>query len=577
MIRIVANPVSNASGDIVEFLCAAMDLTEQRQFRAAINAIPEPVWTTRPDGFCDFLNQHWLDYTGCCTAEQGAGWNWHAAIHPDDVQGLLEQWRAAVASGARADLEARIRRFDGEYRWFRVRFIPLRDESGNIVKWLGTNIDIEDRRRAGEALRSPDIESALQKALDEIKRSETKLRRVIDTIPTLAWCNLADGPNEFLNKGWHEYTGLSPEDSQRLGLAVGHSHPEDPAAVDEKMGRVMLISGELRRRTRGALLCRHDGVYRWFLIRVAPYLDDAGKIVRWYGTSTDIEDRKWAEAASQALSSEMVLPRLIEKLLRIAVEHAGAGRGLLILFRGDEPRIEAEATTGLAGIEVAVRQATTVAPADLPHSVLHDVIGTQERVLLDDASTDNLYSNDEYVQQKRCKSILCLPIVKQATLAGALYLENNLTPGAFTPDRVSVLQLLASQAAISLENAGLFIPIYQEGQNFRLIGNRFRSRIPRHDDSREARSRIRQPRNPGLYRAGPSSNWSIGAPLLHPDECEMVVTRWIHSVETGDPYDIRTPYPCSADGVYRWFVVRGLPARDAEGRIVRWYILISEH
>jgi len=225
MIRIVGNPVPNASGDIVEFLCAAVDVTEQHQFRAAINAIPEPVWTTRPDGFCDFLNQHWLDYTGC-TAEQGAGWNWHAAIHPDDVQGLLEQWRAAVASGARADLEARIRRFDGEYRWFRVRCIPLRDESGNIVKWLGTNIDIEDRSRAGEASRSPDIESALQKALDEIKSSETKLRRVIDTIPTLAWCNLVDGTNEFLNKGWHEYTGLSPEDSHGWGWQAAF-HPED--------------------------------------------------------------------------------------------------------------------------------------------------------------------------------------------------------------------------------------------------------------------------------------------------------------------------------------------------------------
>ena len=151
----------------------------------------------------------------------------------------------------------------------------------------------------------------------------------------------------------------------------------------------------------------------------------------------------------------MVLPRLIEKLVRIAVENAGAERGLLILIRGGEPRIEAEATTGPGRIEVAVRQAA-VTPSDLPQSALHYVIRTQESVLLDDASTDNVYSKDEYVRQKRSKSILCLPIVKQAKLVGALYLENNLTPGAFTPDRVAVLQLLASQAAISLENAGLY-------------------------------------------------------------------------------------------------------------------------
>ena len=159
--------------------------------------------------------------------------------------------------------------------------------------------------------------------------------------------------------------------------------------------------------------------------------------------------------ASQAISSEMVLPRLIEKLVRIAVENAGAERGLLILLRDGEPRIEAEATTGPGRIEVAVRQAA-VTPSDLPQSALHYVIRTQESVLLDDASADNVYSKDEYVRQKHSRSVLCLPIVKQAKLVGALYLENNLTPGAFTPDRVTVLQLLASQAAISLENATLY-------------------------------------------------------------------------------------------------------------------------
>ena len=116
--------------------------------------------------------------------------------------------------------------------------------------------------------------------------------------------------------------------------------------------------------------------------------------------------------ASQALSSDIVLPSLIEKLVRIAVENAGAERGLLILLGGGDPRIEAEATTGPAGIEVTVRQ-ITVGPSDLPQSALHYVIRTQEGVLLDDASADNVYSKDEYVRQKRSKSILCLPIVKQ--------------------------------------------------------------------------------------------------------------------------------------------------------------------
>ncbi len=159
--------------------------------------------------------------------------------------------------------------------------------------------------------------------------------------------------------------------------------------------------------------------------------------------------------ASQALSSEIDLTKLIEKLMRIAVEHAGAERGLLILLRGDEPQIEAEAVTGHGSVEVTVRQAV-VTPSDLPQSALHYVIRTRGRLVLDDASVANPYMEDEYVRAKRARSVLCLPIVEQTKLIGALYLENNLTPGAFTSDRVAVLELLASQAAISLENAGLY-------------------------------------------------------------------------------------------------------------------------
>ena len=165
--------------------------------------------------------------------------------------------------------------------------------------------------------------------------------------------------------------------------------------------------------------------------------------------------------ASQALSSEMVLPRLIERLMRITMEHAGAERSLLILIRDGKPLIEAEATTGSGGIEVVLSQ-KPVAPSDLPQSALLYVTRTQECVLLDDASADNLYSKDEYVRQKRSKSVLCLPIVRQAKLIGALYLENNLAPFVFTPDRVTVLQLLASQAAISLENASLYTDLQLE-------------------------------------------------------------------------------------------------------------------
>jgi PAS domain S-box-containing protein len=194
------------------------------------------------------------------------------------------------------------------------------------------------------------------------------------------------------------------------------------------------------------------------------------------GASVGQLDVETVVKASQALSSEIVLPKLIEKLMRIAVEHAGAERSLLMLLRDEEPRIEAEATTGLGSVEVIVRQAA-VTPSDLPQSALHYVIRTRERVVLDDASVGNSYAEDEYVRQKHARSVLCLPIVKQTKLVGVLYLENNLTPRAFTGDRVAVLELLASQAAISLENAGLYSDLHRseaflaEGQSISHTGS----------------------------------------------------------------------------------------------------------
>jgi PAS domain S-box-containing protein len=173
------------------------------------------------------------------------------------------------------------------------------------------------------------------------------------------------------------------------------------------------------------------------------------------GTPVRELDVETVVKASQTLSSEIVLGSLIEKLMRIAVEHAGAERGLLILLRGDELQIEAEATTGRGAVEVMLRQKATTA-MDLPQSVLQYMIRTRERVVLDDASVSNLYAEDEYVRTKRARSVLCLPIVKQTKLVAALYLENNLAPRAFTSDRVALLEMLASQAAISLENANLY-------------------------------------------------------------------------------------------------------------------------
>jgi PAS domain S-box-containing protein len=158
---------------------------------------------------------------------------------------------------------------------------------------------------------------------------------------------------------------------------------------------------------------------------------------------------------SQAISGEMVLEKLIDRLMRAAIEHAGAERGLLISPRSEKLQIDAEATTRGDDVIVQLRDGAHTAGV-VPEALVRYAMRTQETVILDDASSQNPFSADPYIVERRARSILCLPLINQGKLIGILYLENNLTPRVFTPERITVLKVLASQAAISLENTRLY-------------------------------------------------------------------------------------------------------------------------
>jgi PAS domain S-box-containing protein len=171
--------------------------------------------------------------------------------------------------------------------------------------------------------------------------------------------------------------------------------------------------------------------------------------------------------ASQTVSGEVELEKLIDALMRLAIEHAGAERGLLLLSHGDLLRLEAEAST--RGDDIVVRRQNASA-TELPASIAQYVLRTRDTLILGDASVDPTYASDPYVREHKAKSILCLPLATDAKVTGALYLENNLVPHVFTPDRVAVLKVLASQAAISLENSRLYHDLSnREGRIRRLV------------------------------------------------------------------------------------------------------------
>jgi len=124
---------------------------QAQDVRLVVDTIPTLAWSARSDGSADFFNQRWLDYTGL-SAEQARDWGWTVALHSDDLNGLVDYWRSVLASSEPGEIEGRLRRFDGVYRWFFFRATPLFDKDGRVVKWFGTNTDIEDRKRAESLL-----------------------------------------------------------------------------------------------------------------------------------------------------------------------------------------------------------------------------------------------------------------------------------------------------------------------------------------------------------------------------------------------------------------------------------------
>jgi PAS domain S-box-containing protein len=204
-VSIVSGPVSISGSQISEYVIYR-EITErkraeealqksERNLAAIINTIPTTAWTARADGYCDFVNQVWLDHAGM-TAEQARGWGWAEAIHPDDRKRLIEEWQSCLGSGTPFDTAARTRRFDNSYRWFLIRANPLMDESGNILKWYGTCIDIEDSKRLEEDLRA----------------RELSWREIVDNIPGLVATMGAMGEVEFLNRQTLEYFGKTNEE-----------------------------------------------------------------------------------------------------------------------------------------------------------------------------------------------------------------------------------------------------------------------------------------------------------------------------------------------------------------------------
>src|SRR6266700_1164122 len=299
------------NGKVTRLIGNTLDITErkwaeeelrasERKYRDLVDTTPAFVHTALPNGDVDFYNRGWLEYVGLPLTDL-LEWGWTCMIHPQDVETIVPKWRAALEAGEPFVGESRVRRADGEYRWFLHREEPLRNEAGEIVKWYGSSIEIQERKIAEQ----------------RIREQETELRQILDLTPQHIGVLAPDGSRLYVNQTALEYFGITLEQWREPGRVPNSlAHPEDREHfLYERKKRFL----EGKPQEFEARLLRHDGEFRWFLFRQTPLKDERGHITRWYGTATDIEDRKRAEEEIRkeniALREELGKTSMFEELI----------------------------------------------------------------------------------------------------------------------------------------------------------------------------------------------------------------------------------------------------------------------
>jgi PAS domain S-box-containing protein len=494
----------------------------EAQLRATLNVIPAYTWYALPYGALTFVNERTANYLGLPKdhplrfgIDTSAEWDSHTALlHPDDREEARRVWSTCLSTGSAGEFTFRVPSAEGRYRWFLTRAEPLRASDGTLLYWIGINLDIDDAKRAEEALR----------------KSEKEIRELVDTIPGLIHTARPDGYIDYFNKRWLEYFGLTLDEVAGWNWTAV-IHAEDVEGILTRW-RACLVTGEVfeyETRVRGA-----DGEYRWMLHRKVPLRDANGNIVKWYGSSMDIHERKTAEEAlrsSQAYLAEAqrlsqtgsfgwrpesgeivwsdetyrifgydhaVRPTIDSVVQRIHPED-----------RPDFSKVIESASAGATGFEHTYRLLLPDGSVKHVHALAHalqDASGNREYV---GAATDvTSIKRAEEELRKSEKELRDVIDTIPAAVWSALPDGSN----TYANKRwVEYLGLSAEQTA--------------------------------------------------------GSGWQAA---IHPDDLERHAGKWMRAVSTGKPHENESRYRRS-DGQYRWHLDRGVPLRDEDGNIVKWY------
>lgn len=419
-----------------------------------VDALPGLVWTAFPDGRTDFVNRRWCEYTGL-SVEQASGEGWLAAFHPDDRPALLASWRGTIAAREAGEAEARMRRFDGVYRWFLCRASPISSAAGEVVKWCGINTDIEDRKRAEDALRA----------------QEHRYRRIVDSLPARVILFTPEGDVFHANRHTLEYAGVALEEL-KAWKSNGLTHPDDLNAAVSRLQASIRTGQPYEAESRHR---RADGVYRWFHVQGFPLRDSAGRIVLWYFLQTDIDDRKRAEAllAAEKRLLEMIavgqpLPAVLDDLCRQVEAIAGDCLCNVSLIDPDDETFQQGAPEHLASSHIGPAAGSPVSADQGPCGM---AAATKSQCIVSDVAAEARWTPPwrERLLARGLRACWATPILSCTHEALGTFTLFRSEPGDPTPFQRDLIGQLTHVASIAIEHARSDLALKRSENDFRAI------------------------------------------------------------------------------------------------------------
>jgi PAS domain S-box-containing protein len=281
-------------GCIMPAMASSGQGSERLNAQLLVDSIPALIHTARPDGYLDYFNKPWLEYLGV-TLDKVTGWNWTGFVHPEDVEGIVAKWRACLATGELFEYETRVRRANGDYRWMFHRKVPLRDTNGNIVKWYGSSLDIEERKTAEEQLR---------RNAEELQRSEFYLAEGQRLAHMGSWAFDPDGfyywsPELFRMHGL-DPAGKPPSVREYLDRV----HPQDRESMADLIKGILANDSPFDATKR---IVRPDGEVRYIRCVGTPFVDSQS-LKKYVGSAIDVTEHELLAQELRAASGGDPIP-----------------------------------------------------------------------------------------------------------------------------------------------------------------------------------------------------------------------------------------------------------------------------